>query len=241
MSLSLYPDGVSLQDQSLQKQLLLAQYVLDTFTKLSIHVILYDPILPSTALELMKLINQQEISIKSFYYDIEAESSEFIPRILDECIEVTESILILGSFPDDFVYTPPRPFKVKELRVSERTNWLNLESFMNCRRISLQLGKNTNRTPQSWNTFFRNWLESDSRLEDFLCITVKESDFPLIVDGLTNEGIKERWQGTLEWVDVKRRDGSEFVIGRNLNDIHFMTKQAHLEYLLKQEQLLFMR
>uniref|UniRef100_A0A1I7UTQ8 F-box domain-containing protein n=1 Tax=Caenorhabditis tropicalis TaxID=1561998 RepID=A0A1I7UTQ8_9PELO len=241
MSLSLYPDGVSLQDQSLQKQLLLAQYVLDTFTKLSIHAIFSEPILPSTALEFMKLINQKKASIQSFYYDIDSESSEFIPRILDECIEVTDSILIHADFPDDFIYTPPRPFKVRELRVSERTNWLNLESFMNCRRISLQLGKNTNRTPQSWNTFFRNWLESDTRLEDFSCIYVEDTDFPLIVDGLSNEGTKERFGGAEEWIDVKRRDGSEFVIGRSLNAIHIWTKQAHLKHLLKQEELLFMR
>uniref|UniRef100_A0A1I7UEF1 F-box domain-containing protein n=1 Tax=Caenorhabditis tropicalis TaxID=1561998 RepID=A0A1I7UEF1_9PELO len=233
MRLSLYPEGVILRENSPQKQLLLANHVLDTFKKPSISVIFSDPALPSTAFQFMKIVNQKKLSIKSFVYYITSESSEFIPRILDECTEVTDSIRINAIFPDDFEYSSTCSFKAKELRVHKKSNWLNLETFMNCRRIILQLGEAPSRTPYSWNTFFRNWLDSDSPLEYLSCNSIDGFEFPIMVYELDKEGWNKRCAGE-EWIDVKRRDGSAFVISRSWDTVRIMTKQAHLQHLWKQ-------
>uniref|UniRef100_A0A1I7UVA8 F-box domain-containing protein n=1 Tax=Caenorhabditis tropicalis TaxID=1561998 RepID=A0A1I7UVA8_9PELO len=228
--------GVVLREQSPQKQLLLANYVLDTFKKPPIHVLFEGSTPPTFVLEFMKMINQKKLPIKSITLYIYSKSSELTSRILDECTGVTDTISIHSEFPNDLVYTPPRPFKATTLIVIESTNWVNLESFMSCQRIYLNLGMHSNRTPQSWNTFFRNWIDSDSPLENLSCVSGdKPINFPLMVDGLSNEGIKKRWT-TDEWIDVKRRNGSEFVISRDSHYFHIWTKQEHLEHLRNQEQ-----
>uniref|UniRef100_A0A1I7UTN5 FBA_2 domain-containing protein n=1 Tax=Caenorhabditis tropicalis TaxID=1561998 RepID=A0A1I7UTN5_9PELO len=205
----LYPDRVILREQSLQKQLVVAQHLLDTFRKPTIYVAFYDPALPSTAWEFMKIINERKLSVKSFVYRITEDSSEFIPRIMDECTEITDCIWINAIFRD------------------EKTNWINLENFLNCRRIILHLNKNSNLTPHSWNTFLRNWINSDAQLECLCCYNIKPTDFLLMVDGLSDEGINRR--RAYEWVDVKRRDGTEFVIGRIFDYMYLETREEHLE------------
>uniref|UniRef100_A0A1I7UTP9 FTH domain-containing protein n=1 Tax=Caenorhabditis tropicalis TaxID=1561998 RepID=A0A1I7UTP9_9PELO len=111
MRLKFRPNTVILQEQSVEKRILLTNHVLDTFKKPIISLEFSDPTLPSTALEIMKMINKRQPCIKSFTYHINSPSSEFIPRIMDECTEVTDSISIYSLFPDDFVYTPSRPFR----------------------------------------------------------------------------------------------------------------------------------
>uniref|UniRef100_A0A1I7UTM5 F-box domain-containing protein n=1 Tax=Caenorhabditis tropicalis TaxID=1561998 RepID=A0A1I7UTM5_9PELO len=217
---------VILPGQSPRKQLMLAHHVLDTFRKPTISVECYFPALPTTVRDFMKMANQQKVSIESFEYNLGGASFEFISRILDECTEVTDSIKIYSIFPDNFVYNSPRPFKAKNLYVSETINWMNLKNFVNCRHIDLPVTRKPNRTPQSWNTFFRFWLDSDSPLEYLRCCKVEASDFPLMVDGLSNEGI-QRDSGDAEWIDLKRRDGSEFVIGRVFDRVFIMTKREH--------------
>uniref|UniRef100_A0A1I7UTL9 F-box domain-containing protein n=1 Tax=Caenorhabditis tropicalis TaxID=1561998 RepID=A0A1I7UTL9_9PELO len=226
--LSLHSDGVILQDKTPQNQSLLTDYLLDIFRKQSISVAFFYPTQPASALEFMQMINERKLFVESFSYFIMSPSSEFIPRILDECTEVTNSIYINAIFPDDFVYTPPRPFKVREFRVGLTSGWFNLESFMSCRRIIFERGDYSYRAPQSWNTFLRNWIDSDARLEYMLCSHTVGSDFPQIVDGLRNEEIQEMSD---DWIDVKRRDGSEFVIGRSStkDSFYIMTKEEHME------------
>uniref|UniRef100_A0A1I7UTP1 F-box domain-containing protein n=1 Tax=Caenorhabditis tropicalis TaxID=1561998 RepID=A0A1I7UTP1_9PELO len=234
--LSFLSNTICLQQKTIQKRLLLANCVLDIFNKPTISKSFQNPTVPSSAIKFMKMINQRKLCIKSFDYSITTPSSEFIKQILNECTEVTDSVSMDAEFPDDFVYIPPRPFKTTKLYVifTISTNWLNLEYFMNCRRITLHIGANSNRTPKSWNTFLRNWIDSDSPLEDFAFYYIERSNFLLIVNGLSNEGIQQR--GDDEWIDVKRKNGSEFVIGRNGGCIYIWTKQAHLEHLRRQEQ-----
>uniref|UniRef100_A0A1I7UTK8 F-box domain-containing protein n=1 Tax=Caenorhabditis tropicalis TaxID=1561998 RepID=A0A1I7UTK8_9PELO len=229
MKMSLSSEGVTLREESPEKQLLLINYLLDTFKNPSISVQIFDSTLPATVLDFMKIINQKKLWIKSFTYINTTRSSEFLARILDECTKVTDLIWIYSFVPDADVYTPPSPFKAKELRVGFTANWLNLESFMSCPNIFLEAGTNLTRTPQSWNTFFRKWIDSDATLEHLSCDFIQISQFPMMVDGLSNAGIQQR--GTNEWIEGKRRDGLEFVIGRTGKYLHVMTKQAHLEHL----------
>uniref|UniRef100_A0A1I7UTJ1 F-box domain-containing protein n=1 Tax=Caenorhabditis tropicalis TaxID=1561998 RepID=A0A1I7UTJ1_9PELO len=223
MRLSVFPERITLQETSPQTQLSFVGYLLDTFRKPSISVEFHHKALPTSALEFMRMMKQRKLFVNSLYYYIKSDSSEFIPKILDECTEVTDSIWIGGSFPDDFVYTPPRPFKAKEFHVDTSSNWFNLDSFMSCRRV-FKLNKPSNQAPESWNTFFRNWLDSDAPLETLWCFEINVSDFPLMVDGLSN-GIHKK--GAIEWIEVKRRDGSESVIGRCRDDLYIMSKNEH--------------
>uniref|UniRef100_A0A1I7UTN3 FBA_2 domain-containing protein n=1 Tax=Caenorhabditis tropicalis TaxID=1561998 RepID=A0A1I7UTN3_9PELO len=206
---------------------MLAHHLLDTFKKTFIHISFSDKTQPAWALRFMKMLNKRQASIRSFRYYIPSDSSEFIPRILDECTEVTDTIWISADFPDDFNYVSPRPFKATELHVGKTGNWMNLENFVNCRQIEIHSYKTLNWTPQSWNKFFRNWINSDAQLEDLRCEKIEESDFPLMVDGLSDEGIKH--SEYYEWIEVKRRDGSEFVIGRTFNRVFIETRVKHLE------------
>uniref|UniRef100_A0A1I7UTP3 FBA_2 domain-containing protein n=1 Tax=Caenorhabditis tropicalis TaxID=1561998 RepID=A0A1I7UTP3_9PELO len=234
MRMSFCSNALLLRKESPHKQLLLANYLLDTFKKPSIYARFSETTLFATAWEFMRIINQRGLCTKMIYYYITSESSEFIPRILDECTEVTDLISIKATFPDDFVYTPSRPFKVAVLRISlTPTNWLNLQHFLSCREISVSFSMSSNRDPQLFNTFFRNWLDSDSPLKRFLYFQ-RDIAFAPIINGLSNEGINEGFNN--EWIEVKRRDGSEFVIGRDLNYIYIMTKHNHLEHMWRQEQ-----
>uniref|UniRef100_A0A1I7UTN1 FBA_2 domain-containing protein n=3 Tax=Caenorhabditis tropicalis TaxID=1561998 RepID=A0A1I7UTN1_9PELO len=230
----LYLAMVISQVRSPKQQSMLAHHLLDTFKKPIISMTFEkNSTLPSTAWNLLKMINERQASIRSFRYYITSESSEFIPKILDECTEVVDYIRINANFPDDFNYTSPRPFIAEELHVGKTTNWMNLEDFMNCRRIELRPSKKSNRTPKYWNTFFRNWINSDARLEYLSCDKIKLSDFPLIVNELSDGGIQQK--GTHIWIEVKRRDGSEFVIGRTWgfdNCMYIKTKKEHLETLI---------
>uniref|UniRef100_A0A1I7UTM0 F-box domain-containing protein n=1 Tax=Caenorhabditis tropicalis TaxID=1561998 RepID=A0A1I7UTM0_9PELO len=233
MQFSIYPNCVALREKSPQKQSLLAAHLLDTFPKSTVSVTFYFPTLPASALEFMKMVNQRQLCIKSFSYSIMSQSSEFIPRILDECTEVTDSISINTSFPDDFIYTPPRPFKAREFSVGISANWFNIESFLNCRRIIIKL-RSSYRTPQEWNTFLKNWINSDVPLEYLWTLYISDTLFPKVIDGLRHQGIQK--EGSDEWIEVTRRDGSDYVIGRNEeDDLYVMTKKEHLEHLQNQE------
>uniref|UniRef100_A0A1I7UTL4 F-box domain-containing protein n=1 Tax=Caenorhabditis tropicalis TaxID=1561998 RepID=A0A1I7UTL4_9PELO len=223
MRLSLYPDGTSLQEQSIEKQLILADHVFDTFIKSSISIKFFDPTPSLSAWEFMKMLNDRQLIITLFSYYITSASSEYIPKILDECTEVTDSISMHAAFPEDFVYTPPYSFIATELHVSKRTNWLNLKSFMSCSRIFLEGVSNW--TPEFWNTFFKNWIESESRLQYLSCISKDTPKLQLIIDGLSNEMITRI--GKNEWIEVKRRDGSEFFIGKASNHLYMMSKEEH--------------
>uniref|UniRef100_A0A1I7UTM8 FBA_2 domain-containing protein n=1 Tax=Caenorhabditis tropicalis TaxID=1561998 RepID=A0A1I7UTM8_9PELO len=105
---------------------------------------------------------------------------------------------------------------------------MKLEDFVNCRRIELQVRRNLNRTPQSWNAFFRYWLDSNSPLEYLKCREVKATSFPLMIDGLSNGGIKR--EGYDEWIEVKRRDGTEFVIGKHGDVVYIETKKERFKF-----------
>uniref|UniRef100_A0A1I7UTL6 F-box domain-containing protein n=1 Tax=Caenorhabditis tropicalis TaxID=1561998 RepID=A0A1I7UTL6_9PELO len=224
MRLSIGPTGVILREIWAYKRLLLANHLLDTFRKPTISVGFHFPTEPLSAWEFMKMINKRKLCVKSFTYDTFRPSSKFIPRILDECTEVTDLIYIKTIFPEDFVYTPPRLFKVREFCVSVTFNWFDIESFTSCRRIIIH---ETYRSPEYWNTFFRNWMDSEAPLEYMSCRLKGIFDFPLIVDGLSNEEIKQK-KGD-EWIEVKRKNGSEFVIGMTSNILFIETKEKHLE------------
>uniref|UniRef100_A0A1I7UTI1 F-box domain-containing protein n=1 Tax=Caenorhabditis tropicalis TaxID=1561998 RepID=A0A1I7UTI1_9PELO len=111
--MSIHRDIIILHEPWLYKQLLLAGYLLDLFTNSTISIKLFKPTPPASAWEFMKLINQRQPRIKSVVNWLSGDSSEFVPKILDECTEVIDFLAILGTYPDDFVYTPPRPFKAK--------------------------------------------------------------------------------------------------------------------------------
>uniref|UniRef100_A0A1I7UTJ0 F-box domain-containing protein n=1 Tax=Caenorhabditis tropicalis TaxID=1561998 RepID=A0A1I7UTJ0_9PELO len=227
MRLRLFPKRVYLHDGTPKKQLLFASYLLDTFTKPTISIRFWDSTQPALALEFMKMINQRQVSIKAFSYHIIGTSSEVITEILDKCTEVTDSIFISAVFPNDFVYTPPRPFKAKELRVGKTTNWLNLEKFLNCCRITVELGGNSNRTAQIYNSFFTKWMDSDAPLQKLQLSNFEESEGRLIMDALSNQGTKRTINE--HWFEIKRKNGSEFFIYEYHRDIKIFTKQAYLE------------
>uniref|UniRef100_A0A1I7UTR0 FBA_2 domain-containing protein n=1 Tax=Caenorhabditis tropicalis TaxID=1561998 RepID=A0A1I7UTR0_9PELO len=186
--------------------------------------------------DFFKLSERLRAHLKTHHYiipqQIVVRLSRF-PQIAPQARpHVTYKDLSFSTFPDDFVYTPPRPFKVKQFCVRDSANWFKLENFMNCLQINLGYGRNY-RTPQSWNTFFRNWIDSDARLGYLWCSNIVVTEFPQIIEGLSNEGIQQ--QGTDEWIEVKRRDGSEYFIGRTGDDMYILTKQSHLRRFPRQQ------
>uniref|UniRef100_A0A1I7UTK9 F-box domain-containing protein n=1 Tax=Caenorhabditis tropicalis TaxID=1561998 RepID=A0A1I7UTK9_9PELO len=231
MRLSLRSVGLILHDEPAQKQLLLANHMFDTFKCSFISITFFDEAVPSTAWELMKMINQRKLYIKSFSYYANAESSEFIPRILDECTEVTDSIFISAFFPDDFVYTPSRPFKAKKIRVWKTTNWFNLENFMSSPRVIVEIGKSSKRTAETYDSFFTKWMDSDVPLQKLTFYFIEENDYQTIIDALDKQGTVRRVEA--DWFEVTRRNGSEFFYHTFAGFIKICTKQAYLEKVRK--------
>uniref|UniRef100_A0A1I7UTN6 F-box domain-containing protein n=1 Tax=Caenorhabditis tropicalis TaxID=1561998 RepID=A0A1I7UTN6_9PELO len=233
LSLRFHPDGMSLNSKSIRKQLFLAGYLLDTFTNPISSMYFHPQTEPVDVWEFIKMINERQGSIKSIEYYLPDASSEFIPKILDECTEVTDYIWIHGIFSDDFVYTPPRPFKAKKLSVGSINNLFNLEKFMSCRCVQVEVGKNSNRTTQTYSSFFTKWMDSDVALQELSLGIMQKSEEPLIMDALSNqfrnhEKIKENW------FELKRRNESEFIIHNNCHIlITIYTKQAYLEKVMK--------
>uniref|UniRef100_A0A1I7UTL2 F-box domain-containing protein n=1 Tax=Caenorhabditis tropicalis TaxID=1561998 RepID=A0A1I7UTL2_9PELO len=138
MRLRTTSDTLILRENPIRKWLLMTGYLLATFKKSTISLGFHGTPAVS-ALDFIKMINQRQLCVTLVVYSsLVTQSSEFIRKILDECTEVTDLIRISAAFPDDFVYTPPRPFKAKKLFVGKINNWFNLEKFMNCLRISVE-------------------------------------------------------------------------------------------------------
>uniref|UniRef100_A0A1I7UTK5 F-box domain-containing protein n=1 Tax=Caenorhabditis tropicalis TaxID=1561998 RepID=A0A1I7UTK5_9PELO len=182
MKLSFHSHGLILQETSFRKRLLLVVYLLDTFGNPTLSVEFQNSTQPESVLEFMRMINQRKKFIKSFKYHLTENSFEHIPTILDECTEVTDSIMIETLFPDDFVYTPPRPFKAEQLFIRGRSNWVNLESFMNCRYISVHLSSGSTNTAQDWSSFLIKWIGSNTRLQQMSISGFQSLAFIMIVD-----------------------------------------------------------
>uniref|UniRef100_A0A1I7UTL0 F-box domain-containing protein n=1 Tax=Caenorhabditis tropicalis TaxID=1561998 RepID=A0A1I7UTL0_9PELO len=180
-------DGLFLLEGSIQKWLLMAGYLLDTFKKSTILLSFYDTPAAS-ALDFIKMINQRQLCITLVEYHLfVTQSSEFFPRILDECTEVTDSIWINAIFPDEFEYTPSRPFKAKEFCVCHSNNWFDLEKFMSCHHIVLQLNENPTRTVETYTSFFTNWMDSeDAPLQKLTLYHVEDHEFQFIMDAVNN-------------------------------------------------------
>uniref|UniRef100_A0A1I7UTA5 F-box domain-containing protein n=1 Tax=Caenorhabditis tropicalis TaxID=1561998 RepID=A0A1I7UTA5_9PELO len=228
MRLNFNKNGVILQDEPFRKQMILANHLLDSFRKPTFSVDFLTQAEPAFVLEFMKMINKRKLSIKSFGYFVVGDSSEFIPRILDECTEVTDYITVYPRFSNDFVYTSDLPFKANRLCVYGNCNWLNLESFMSCRCIILQADPYSPRARQSYTSFFTKWMDSDVRLEQIRLVRIGESENQLITDALNNEGTLRKIDKC--WTELKRSNGSEFFIHR-LHDIAIYSKQGYLEQL----------
>uniref|UniRef100_A0A1I7UTR4 F-box domain-containing protein n=1 Tax=Caenorhabditis tropicalis TaxID=1561998 RepID=A0A1I7UTR4_9PELO len=221
MKLKFHLNGVIPRSESPHKHLLFCNHMLDTFK--SITVSFLDKTLPSTAWEFMKMA--KKVSIKSFNYCATGDSSEFIPRILDECTEVTDSITICVRFPDDFFYIPPRPFKATEFYITRNTNWFNLESFLSCRNVIIELIAKSNRTRQTYESFFNKWMDSDVRLERLTFSSTQPSENHMIMQALHNQG--NLWIIDDEWIEMNRSNGSDFFINHSLDYIHIYTKERY--------------
>uniref|UniRef100_A0A1I7UTM2 FBA_2 domain-containing protein n=2 Tax=Caenorhabditis tropicalis TaxID=1561998 RepID=A0A1I7UTM2_9PELO len=206
---------------------MLVNYLLDTFTMLTISVEFFDPIKPASALELIKMFYQRKVSIKSLRYQISRDSSEFISKILDECTKVTDYVSINAVHPNLLVYTPPRPFKTKMFRVWGTTNWFNLESFISCRCIFLNPGDNSNRTAETYSLFFNKWMDSDVRLQKLTLYFLEQPEYQMIMNALSNQGTKRIIDK--DWIEVTRRNGSEFLIEAVPKIVVIYSKQGYLD------------
>uniref|UniRef100_A0A1I7T424 F-box domain-containing protein n=1 Tax=Caenorhabditis tropicalis TaxID=1561998 RepID=A0A1I7T424_9PELO len=229
MRINFYPDGLTLEETSPKNQLLLISHLLETYRKPAVSVKFYYPTQPVMVWEFMRMVNQRRVCVKSFSCLISWDSSEFIPKILDECTEVTDFIQFNAMLRNDFFYTPPRPFKATEFRVNVTSNWFNPEGFMSCRRIILQVGERSKYTAQWWNAFIQKWIDSDVPLEHLSCNHNGLSDFQSMIKGLSQPGIEQMTDGVV----VKRRDRSEFVISSTLDRFFIMTKEEHTEHSQK--------
>uniref|UniRef100_A0A1I7UTI4 FBA_2 domain-containing protein n=2 Tax=Caenorhabditis tropicalis TaxID=1561998 RepID=A0A1I7UTI4_9PELO len=230
-------DAVRLEYESRQEQLVLANHMLDTFKCSVVTLSFYNGMMTEEAWEFMKMIKQRRLSICSLGYHIDSESTEFIPRVLDECTEVTDTIYIKTIFPEDFFYTPPRPFKAKELRLWRTTNWFKLENSLSCHEVSIELGRSSNRTAQDYNSFLTIWMDSDAPLQKLTYHSIQEPEYRTIMNALGNQGTKRVID--VYWTEVTRRDKSEFFINAcfcNAYSICIYKKQAYLEMLRKDEE-----
>uniref|UniRef100_A0A1I7UTP6 PH domain-containing protein n=1 Tax=Caenorhabditis tropicalis TaxID=1561998 RepID=A0A1I7UTP6_9PELO len=116
-----------------------------------------------------------------------------------------------------------------------RNNWFNLENFMSCRHIDLQLGENSNRTAETYNSFFTKWMDSeDALLQQVSLSCFVEPEKLLITRALGRQGAVRRIRR--KWIELKRNDGSEFFIYKSHNDIHIHTKESYLEKLREEER-----
>uniref|UniRef100_A0A1I7UTA6 FBA_2 domain-containing protein n=1 Tax=Caenorhabditis tropicalis TaxID=1561998 RepID=A0A1I7UTA6_9PELO len=210
----------------IEKHLLLTAHVLDTFSISSITMTFLHEALPSSAWQLMKIINQRQANVRFLLCLMKTDSSEFLPRFLDECTEVTGCIRIPVCFPDVFVFTPSRPFKTREFRVKGKCDWLNIDSLINCRIIQLEFRKTSNRTAKCWKRFFDNWKNGLS----LSCYG--ESEYEVMIGGLIDGGTETEIECLLS--EVKRRDGSEFMV-KGYTGFHVMPKQAYLEYMKRED------
>uniref|UniRef100_A0A1I7UTK0 F-box domain-containing protein n=1 Tax=Caenorhabditis tropicalis TaxID=1561998 RepID=A0A1I7UTK0_9PELO len=194
MKLSFHTKGAIVEEESLRKQLLVANHLLDTCRISTISAAFFKPTISASPWKFMQMINRRQLSIKSFYYEVGA-SPEYVSKILDECTEVTDNVVIIGWFPDDYVYTPSRQFNATKLRVYGNFNWSNLESFMNCRYATVQFGENSTRTAQFYNSFFTKWMDSGARLQRLTLKCMKQSENQLIMNALKESNRKSELNG----------------------------------------------
>uniref|UniRef100_A0A1I7UTK3 F-box domain-containing protein n=2 Tax=Caenorhabditis tropicalis TaxID=1561998 RepID=A0A1I7UTK3_9PELO len=236
LRLSFHPEGLILKEQSMQNYLLLANYMLDTFKNPNVSVRFCNPTHPATALQFMKMVNERELSINVFDYNLTQDSSELIPKILNECTEVTELVTIDVYFPDDFVYTPPDPFKAKEIRIDGKCNWFNLKSFMCCPRITVLFNEKSNRTVECWSSFFTKWMDSDASLQNLWLKKIEENEKQLIIEALSNQGTQRKLDRG--WIEVNRNNESILFFHVSSKEISIRTAHAYLEGLRMQDALI---
>uniref|UniRef100_A0A1I7UTK6 F-box domain-containing protein n=1 Tax=Caenorhabditis tropicalis TaxID=1561998 RepID=A0A1I7UTK6_9PELO len=234
MRMSVNSDGIILSGKLARKHLPLIAHLLDTLGKPTFSVQFHDPTEPASVLKFMKAINKRKESIESFKYYSPETSSELVPRILDECTEVTDCIYINILLPKDFVYTPPRPFKAKELHVRGGINWIHPESFVNCANIIVLASHDPKQTAQCWSSFLNKWMGSDTRLQKLWFNFFQRSDMKSITEALNNLGTLRKLDRY--WIEVKRMDGMEFFIDYRYVYIAIYTKQAYLEKLKEDEE-----
>uniref|UniRef100_A0A1I7UTA2 F-box domain-containing protein n=1 Tax=Caenorhabditis tropicalis TaxID=1561998 RepID=A0A1I7UTA2_9PELO len=233
MRIGYYENGLTIEDHSFRQKLLLIGHLLDIFPKATFTVGFYESSEHKLMLEFMKMINQRRLPIKTLYFMLTSNSSELRSEILDECLEVTDYIMMHTAFPDDFVYTPSRPFKAEKMRILRQTPWFDLESFINCRSVSVQLSEHSQWTSQYWNSFFTNWMDSDAPLQRLMLHSMIESENRSILDEMRKQGSHNKTDVLME---MKRGNGSEFFIYHRPHFIDIYTKQAYLENLEEIEQ-----
>uniref|UniRef100_A0A1I7UTA3 F-box domain-containing protein n=1 Tax=Caenorhabditis tropicalis TaxID=1561998 RepID=A0A1I7UTA3_9PELO len=229
MEIGHYAHGLIISNRSMWNQLLLVGHVLDTFPKATFTLAFYDPPRPELTLKLMKTLNQRKLQIKTLYYMITLNPSKFVPKILDECTKVTDYIRMRSLFPDDFVYNPIRPFKAATMEIYRINPWFELESFLYCGYVDVQLSDHSERTAWDWSSFFTNWMDYDTPLQRFELHDMKKSETQLVLDELRKQGISRIISDSL--FEIKKENGSEFFIRYNSYYVGIYTKQAYLEYL----------
>uniref|UniRef100_A0A1I7UET8 F-box domain-containing protein n=1 Tax=Caenorhabditis tropicalis TaxID=1561998 RepID=A0A1I7UET8_9PELO len=231
MTLGFYSDGIVLleREQSIEKQLLLANYVLNIFRKPTISLKFHYRTRSALALSFIKMTNERQLSITSVTSRVLGRSAYFIPEFLDECCDVTDFISIFLFSGHDSVYTPSRPFKVAKFHVHGESNRLDLEKFMSCRTIAVRISKYRSWTVQYLNSFFTNWMDSDVQLENLTFCFKEESANQAIMNALNNQGAHRTLDN--HWIEVNRENGPEFFFRKTSKSIRIYTKQAYAELL----------
>ncbi|CAL2028630.1 unnamed protein product [Caenorhabditis brenneri] len=174
------------------------------------------------AMELIRHCRQQHIRLFciTFKYGYNA-SPENVRELLEGSTDEDERLVILSFLPKEFKYTPPPGgFKLQSVYLSY-ADWVNLDDFLQCGRVSIR-GDLFYMTPQYLNNIFKTIVNTECRIR-FLSlsgISFNQDNYPEIMEGLSDRPLEDKGLGPC--VELKARNGRK-------TTIYFLNGLIHLD------------
>ncbi|CAL2028068.1 unnamed protein product [Caenorhabditis brenneri] len=136
---------------------------------------------------------------------------ESIQELLNGCHKHHTSLDIETKIQKEFKCTPPPGgYKFETLGV-EYAHWVDPDDFLQCRKLFF-IGEFPDLTVEYLNGLLMKIVNLECRLERFIfdMKSIKPSDFPEIVKGLSESAIQQEgaWQG----LQFKRKDGLKLLV-----------------------------
>ncbi|EGT31234.1 hypothetical protein CAEBREN_24507 [Caenorhabditis brenneri] len=182
-----------------------------TFNKSELYMKFEDGTSEEFAIELTKFTWENGFPLNQIDFYLKNASPESIQELLNGCNEHHTSLDIETKIPKDSKCTPPPGgYKFETLGV-EYAHWVNLDDFLQCRRLFFIKGL-PGLTVEYLNGLLMKIVNLECRLERFIfdMNSIKPSDFPEIVRGLSESAIQQdgAWQG----LQFERKDGLELLV-----------------------------
>ncbi|CAL2028080.1 unnamed protein product [Caenorhabditis brenneri] len=170
------------------------------------------------AIEILRFARENGIPLNEVDFSLHKASSQSIQELLNLCNEQHMSLHIRTEIPIGFKYTPPPGGHKFKCFVVYHAHWINLDDFLQCRKVFF-MTELPDLTVEYLNDLLKKIVNLECRFDTFhfQLKSIKPTDFPEIVKGLSESAIKQgvAWQG----LKFERKDGLKLLVsllGRTL-------------------------